>query len=699
MTLSRRTLLRATAAAAGAATLSSHAAVGRAGDWLLRADATTTGRTLVRGTPGPGGYTPLIDGPPSARVVRTDLGIEAAAGRTTCRRPLLAFAHLSDIHCLDHQSPLRVEWLDRFEDPSELGDIAPGLFTSSHRPQEIFANQVSDAMVRAINQIAVGPVTGIPLGFAIETGDNSDNAQFNEIRWNIDLLDGGPIVPDSGSTARYEGVMGSSGVDDALYYDPHYWHPDGTPLLAPDDHPRRQHGFPEIPGVLDAARRPFEAGGLDLDWYSVFGNHDGLVQGTLPNNAVFATIATGPAKIISLPVGLSQADVIDAVINRELGPLLGALIGLPSARLVTPDADRRVLSRAQVVEEHFVTTGTPVGHGFTAENRSAGTAYYFFDRGDVRCIAMDSCNQNGYSNGSLDAAQWDWVKARIAEVPDKAVLVFSHHTSGTMDNPLLVLAGEVTPRVLGEEMVEHFLSQPQVVGWVNGHTHTHQVWAHTRGDGTGGFWEINTAAHIDFPQQARLIEVADNTDGTLSIFTTVIDHAAPASYGGDLETPSGLASLAREIAANDWQKRTSGYEGVPEDRNVELLVAKPPQMARSPRCDAGHQGATGGGGASSHPDGAGVRVDPVSVEPVASVAPSGVEAPVVREPDPSAFAVAASAGPGSFLPETGGPAAALLGAAGAAIVGGEAVRRRGRARAEAASARPGEERPAVPGDR
>ena len=64
-----------------------------------------------------------------------------------------------------------------------------------------------------------------------------------------------------------------------------------------------------------------------------------------------------------------------------------------------------------------------------------------------------------------------------------------------------------------------------MIAWVNGHTHRNQMWAHKAAGGDGGFWEINTASHIDFPQQSRLIELVDNQDGSLSIFTTMLDHA------------------------------------------------------------------------------------------------------------------------------------------------------------------------------
>ncbi len=96
---------------------------------------------------------------------------------------------------------------------------------------------------------------------------------------------------------------------------------------------------------------------------------------------------------------------------------------------------------------------------------------------------------------------------------------------------------------------------------------------------------VLAAAEADWPQQARLLGLFDNHDGTLSLFNTEIDHAgnatAPASGSASGFGVDQLASLGRTLAYNDpdsGARRCTPQpcgEGAASDRNVELLATDP----------------------------------------------------------------------------------------------------------------------------
>jgi metallophosphoesterase (TIGR03767 family) len=525
----------------------------------------TTDRLALASEANPDtGYRRLVPTDGWPHVVRTDLSAERSDAGTDqpVVEVLLTVAHLSDLHVCDSQSPARVEYLDRWADPdSPIVDVVGEVGT--YRAQDMMTAQVVDSCVRAVNTVECGPVGGATLDFALITGDNTDNAHANELGWYVTLLEGGPLEPDSGDRSRYEGVAD----DDA--FDERFWHPE----TEKDDIPRTHYGFPKVPGLLDAIRAPFTASGLDLEWLAVHGNHDKLLQGTVVGDRIAAAVAVGPNKPIGLPEGLRPDEVAELL--SEIATCVPDAIrqlGQGQLRSVTPDPARRLTTRAEFVGAHFGPAARPPGHGFTDANRVSGAAYYRYDHHRVTVLVLDTVDEFGGWQGSLDLAQFSWLRAELtaADADRRYVVLASHHPLETMINPTEGTGGR---RVLADELAAELAQHPSVVLWLAGHTHEVSVAP------GAGYWQVVAPSLIDWPQQGRIVELM-RADGQLRVAATMIDHAGPAPWDGSIDSTSGIAGLSRELAANDWQYRKYSLAENPrsgpiDQRNVILLLDDP----------------------------------------------------------------------------------------------------------------------------
>jgi len=484
-------------------------------------------------------------------------------------QPLLLLHHLSDLHICDSQSPIRPEFLDRWADPdSPIREIIGTIGT--YRPQSMLSPHVVEAMVQSLNRVNVGPLSGHPIDGAIVTGDTTDNSQVNEVNWFLALLDGQPIHPDSGDFQKYEGVID----DGSAHYDVKYWHPHGTPVGKDDDDARAKYGFPVVPGLLDSCRAPFQATGLNVPWFSVHGNHDALLQGTVTPNEATQREMIGDRRYVALPSTMTLEETLGTW--NEIGPADYPPSSDAPYVLVTPDVQRRAVERGQYAALHLASPGLPTGHGFTDKNVQEKTMYYSREIGAVKLIVMDTVNQFGGWQGSLDEAQFAWLEAEIA-ASKKPVVLASHH-------PLVTMFNDYSPvgrRVCRNELSSMLLKYPQVILWLAGHEHRHHVDWVGPDVGVDGFWQVETASHIDWPQQSRTLEIVRDADGDIYIGMSIIDHAGGADYA-EAKTPIEIAALSRLLSANVWQKREvlgaphpdAWAEGLPDERNTVLRIRK-----------------------------------------------------------------------------------------------------------------------------
>ena len=326
---------------------------------------------------------------------------------------------------------------------------------------------------------------------------------------------------------------------------------------------------------------------LEVPYYAAFGNHDGYIRGTLANEP-----------------GLQEASI---AFGRHY-----------------------MREQHEFIDEFFETGAAPgpVGHGFNrvdaarmndADGRNDG--YYAFDAGKksrFRMIVMNTIidgtdervpepmreakNPFALDSGWIDAAQFEWIKGQLADAAARGqlVLLFSHHPDLTFAEFGSFSQGAplgISAATLDAELASH----PNVIAWVAGHTHRHRIRAFKVADGTGsngvvtapvackgpgpcaGFWQIETASLVDFPQEARLLEFYQQGE-TGVIRSAVLQHDFERSkrlaekddrcqfY---LTDPAMVEQAITDADISTLCKQGGTRDGEPKDRNVELIFRMP----------------------------------------------------------------------------------------------------------------------------
>lgn len=485
------------------------------------------------------GYGTWSYGPGLAHEKRLDLlptGYDANSATTTTR--LLNFFTMSDIHIADKESPVQMIFYGY-----------KGGFSSAYSPVMMYTTQMLDAAVQTINALHAAD----PFDFGISLGDAANDTQHNELRWYIDLLDGGPISPQSG-----------------VHEDP-------------------------IPGPANDYQDAFTATGLDksIPWYQTIGNHDHFWIGTLPVTDYIREHYTG-VELLNLgnlfvdhPGVDSRGFYMGAIDgSTPYGDVFGAgpVADFPTPpRVRAADPDRRSLTKPQWMSEFLNTSSTPVGHGFNQSNVDDDFACYSFEpipNVPIKVIVLDdtqdadSPDVGGYGHGYVDEKRYDWLVHELdqGQAADQLMIIAAHVPIGVEEPGSFIGWSPIAP-MTEDVFIAKLHTYPNLIAWLAGHRHYNTVTPMKSPDDTRpelGFWQIETSSLRDFPQQFRMFNVVRNSDNTVSIITTNVD---PAVADESLAAQSrSYAVAAQQIFNNKIGLPPSG------SYNAELVLSLTPQM-------------------------------------------------------------------------------------------------------------------------
>ena len=436
-------------------------------------------------------------------------------GATNAAR-LLSFFCFSDIHLTDKETPSWPYWSAYQTQTGFTNKVSlpPGDGNSSaYSPVMLYTTFVLDAAVRTANVL----YRLIPFDFGFSLGDDVNSAQYNELRWFIDSMDGQYITPSSGTNA------GATTID---------------------------------------YQKPFQAAGLnpDIPWYQVLGNHDHFWAGSLvvteylresyTNNQIllFGDLDVDGINSRSHFMGTVNGSTPNGTII-DVGPVadfIDPVTGFTNAPVVALDTNRYYLETTNYMKEFFTTKSKPVGHGFSQWNVTNNLACYSFETKanlPLKIIVLDDTmtDQNldfPHGQGGLDTNQLNWLVGELAEgqAQEKLMIIAAH-----IPIELIGMPGSTNSAITASDLLLTLHQYPNLILWVAGHMHRNNVKEQLSvyNDPEYDFWEVECPSLRDFPQEFRTFEIYRNTDNTISIVTTDIDPEV---------TPGSCADKSRGYA-------------------------------------------------------------------------------------------------------------------------------------------------------
>lgn len=429
---------------------------------------------------------------------------------------LLRFFTITDVHITDKESPAQGIVFAAYTRTNGISVYSPLMLYTTH---------MLNAVVQTIDALNKKE----PFDFGMALGDLANSTQYNELRWFIDIMDGKEINPDSG--------------------------PKDDPIPGPDN------DYQDI----------YKATGLDksIPWYVALGNHDHFWLGTKPyNERMKKTVISDSILQLGLILDKNDTNVMNERIfstgtldcSKLYAPIIGAGIVAKMKNIPTIGADtnRRSLSVKDFVNEFSNTSSLPKGHGFIQDKPENvfGACYSFEPKSNLplKIIVLDDTQNETdkpvkegiYGHGELTDGRYEWLMAQLKAGQDagQLMIISAHIPIGVCENS--PMDWNPAPGYKSEkDLISQLQAFPNLILWIAGHRHLNNITAFPSIDPEHpeySFWEVETKALREFPEQFRTFDIVRNSDNTISIFTVNVDPDIKEGTQADLGRTYAIAS-------------------------------------------------------------------------------------------------------------------------------------------------------------
>lgn len=555
----------------------------------------------------------IVRGPSPKRIVRNNLNIAS-----TPRDPASVFylLHLTDLQVVDEESPALTETND-----FAMGDT---IFQGSYRPQSPYLLHTADAIIQTARKIAEKTRD---FDLAVNTGDLAELAQANELNWVLTLMNGGRIDPDSGdkvdlikgpkndpndgfvakglgapwlsvignhdmlvqgnfpqefiehinhdqifsSLARSFGQLGitipNRSIADAKRGGIETYVALNKPLVLSEVPSRTDffEAFNQYFQNLQAKKITADPNRKTLDRCEFIRAHRAS-HGTPKGHGFSENNLNEETKCLGNYAYTSKDNPVLRIITLDTNKTHGGAEG--AVEFETVDFLKKQLKLAEEYRQLVIVLSHHASDSLLTYNELRMQIEGMLCLQIKGVIPSLDCDAR-VKDGTLTLENIGEAYAKIPEL-QQAFDVISRFRK-ILSDPVEAMEYKSFRKLLA--------SHPNVILHIAGHSHFHKILAicsngesvskagetceEKGGQAETGYYEIRTSGNADWPQEARILELVDNNDGTLDIYGTVFNALSK----------SKLAQQGRRLALVDVLTGSHKIQSdSPDDMNVKLTV-------------------------------------------------------------------------------------------------------------------------------